>query len=191
MILTTGRPGKSGYALRPAIVRALHPWARRAGRKGFTLVELVLVMLIVCTVLATAAPALRGFFASRRTDDAGAQVLALIQFARSQAAAEGRVYRLNLDLSRNTYWLTAQGATSFDHLGTEFGRTFTFPDGTSVELEGVGTRPDGSYISFYPTGLTEAAVIRLTGALGRVVEVTCQSPTEGFAISTSATGDKR
>jgi Tfp pilus assembly protein FimT len=154
------------------------------------MLELLLVMLIVCTVLATAAPALRGFFASRRTDDAGAQVLALVQFARSQAAAEGRVYRLNLDLREGTYWLTAQGTTSFDRLSTEFGRTFTFPQGTVAELESAGTGSDRSYLSFYPNGLTEAAVIRLTGAQGRVVEVACQSPTEAFAISTHATGDR-
>jgi len=148
-------------------------------------------MVIVCTVLGAAAPALRGFFASRRTDDAGAQVLALTQFARSQAAAEGRVYRLNLDPREGTYWLTAQSATSFERLSTEVGRTFTLPQGTTLEVAAEGAGPDGSYVTFSPNGLTEAAVIRLTGAQGRVVEVACKSPTESFAISTGAAGDSR
>ena len=172
--LTTGRPGSGSSA-----------------RKGFTMLELVLVMLIACTVLAMAAPALRGFFASRRTDDAGAQVLSLVQFARSQAAAEGRVYRLNLELREGAYWLTAQTGTSFDRLGTEFGRTFTLPQGTVAELQAAETALDRSYVSFYPTGLTEASVIRLTGAQGRVVEVACQSPTESFVLSAHAMGDSR
>ena len=56
---------------------------------GMTLLELILVMLILSTVLAMAAPSLRGFFTSRRIDDAAAQILALTQFARSQADQRG------------------------------------------------------------------------------------------------------
>jgi Tfp pilus assembly protein FimT len=54
-----------------------------------TLLELILVMVILSTVLAMAAPSLRGFFASRRTQDTAAQILALTQLARSQAICEG------------------------------------------------------------------------------------------------------
>src|SRR3972149_3661562 len=64
---------------------------------GFTLLELILVMVILSTVLAMAAPSLRGFFASRQIQDAAAQILALTQFARSQAVSEGTTYRLNFD----------------------------------------------------------------------------------------------
>ena len=80
------------------------------GDRGFTLLELILVMVILSTVLAMAAPSLRGFFASRKTHDTAAQILALTQFARSQAISEGIVYRLNFDTRQRTYWLTAQQA---------------------------------------------------------------------------------
>ena len=75
-------------------------------------------MLILSTVLAMAAPSLRGFFTSRRLDDAAAQILALTQFARSQAISEGIVYRLNFDTRDRTYWLTAQKAGVFESLET-------------------------------------------------------------------------
>ena len=69
---------------------------------GLTLLELVLVMVIICTILAMAAPSLRGFFTSRETSDAAAQIVALTHLARSQAITEGRVYRLNLDVPDNS-----------------------------------------------------------------------------------------
>ena len=75
---------------------------------GFTLLELILVMVILSTVLAMAAPSLRGFFGSRKTNDTASQILSLTQFARSQAISEGIIYRLNFDTRERTYWLTAQ-----------------------------------------------------------------------------------
>ena len=59
--------------------------------RGFTLLELILVMVILSTVLAMAAPSLSGFFGSRQTHDTAAQILALTQLARSQAISEGVV----------------------------------------------------------------------------------------------------
>ncbi len=148
-------------------------------------------MVIICTVLGAAAPALSGFFGSRRTESAGAQLVALTQFARSQAASEGRVYRLNFDEQAATYWLTAEAAGSFERLNTEFGQTFAAPQGGALELMVSGAEPGRSYITFYPTGLTEAAVIRLTGAEGHVVEVACESPTESFAVRAPGAGGER
>jgi type II secretion system protein H len=75
--------------------------------KGFTLLELIVVMVILATVLALAGPSLRGFFGSRQLPDTAAQILALTQFARSQAISEGIIYRLNFNTSKREYWLTA------------------------------------------------------------------------------------
>ena len=92
-------------------------------------------MVIICTVLAMAAPSLGGFFGSRQTADAAAQIVALTQLARSQAVAEGRIYRLNLDVEGGTYWLTVQQGGTFERLGSEFGRIFSLPQGTLVSWE--------------------------------------------------------
>ena len=93
------------------------------------------MMVIICTVLAMAAPSLRGFFASRRTADAAAQIVALTRLARSRAVAEGRIYRLNLDVAGETYWLTVQQGGVFNNLRSEFGRFFSLPEGTLVSWE--------------------------------------------------------
>ncbi len=149
---------------------------------GFTLLELILVMVILSTVLAMAAPSLSGFFASRRSDDTAAQILALTQLARSQAVSEGIVYRLNFDTQERTYWLTAQQAGTFEKLETGFGRVFTLPKDITMELEGVEQEDRDVFLAFTPHGTATAGTIRLVGRSGRALEVTCPTVTESFSI---------
>lgn len=156
---------------------------RRSGvLAGFTLLELVLVMVVMCTVLAMAAPSLRGFFASRQTADAAAQILALTRLARTQAVAEGRTYRLNVDVEAGTYWLTAQEGGAFKQLQTEFGRVFSLPEGTRITWQETSQQLSQEHIQFYPNGRTDATTVRLTGRQGEVVEITCPSATELFRV---------
>jgi len=140
-------------------------------------------MVIICTVLGAAAPSLRGFFVSRQTDQAAARIMSLTRLARSQSVAEGRVYRLNLAGADRTYYLTRQGESGFEQLGSSLGMPFRLPKG--VELE--ARDPGGSlrHVTFHPDGRIEPAVIRLTDIKGGVVEVYSTAPTEPFAIRTA------
>jgi prepilin-type N-terminal cleavage/methylation domain-containing protein len=152
------------------------------GNRGFTLLELILVMVILSTVLAMAAPSLRGFFGSRKTHDEAAQLLALTQFARSQAISEGITYRLNFDTKDRTYWLTSQRAGAFEKLKTEFGYVFTFPNDITVELEDVEKDNNKMFFAFTPQGTVTAGTIRLIDRRGLVLEITCPTVTESFSI---------
>jgi type II secretion system protein H len=160
--------------------RFLRPWHTR--RAAFTLLELILVMMIMCTVLAMAGPSLRGFFASRQTADAAAQFVTLARYARSQAIAEGRVYRLNFDVQAGTYWLTAQESGTFANIASDFGRTFSLPTGTTMNLEEPAEVSARGYLRFEPTGRAETAKLQLTGKDGEVVRIACDSPSELFRI---------
>ena len=142
-------------------------------------------MAIICSVLAMAAPSLRGFFASRRTSDAASQMLALMKLARSRAIAEGRIYRFNLDTDAGTYWLTASEGGAFVALGTEFGREFALPRETVARWGGGRDERPHGYVQFYPDGSADPAEVQLIGRQGDVVELTCPSATEFFAISGS------
>jgi prepilin-type N-terminal cleavage/methylation domain-containing protein len=145
---------------------------------GFTLLELILVMVVICTVLAVAAPSLRGFFASRQTADEASRIVALAQFARSQAVTEGRVYRLNFDLERGFYWLTTQRGGTFVALDNELGRRFPLPAG----MRAGWLDEERDHIAFYADGGTDAATLQLVGLQGEVLEVTCSSPAEGYRV---------
>ena len=189
MMTSTTGPSAKGHAPRCAqLERVAGVAGRREPAAGFTLLELVLVMVIICTVLAMAAPSLRGFFASRQTSDAAAKIVALAEFARSQAAAEGRTYHLNLDTENGKYWLTAQEGGSFTMLSSEFGRTFLLPEGTSARWEAPAEAGSRGWIPFYPDGRTEAAAISLTGRQSENVRVVCLSPAEQFQVVVPAAG---
>jgi len=165
------------------------PNARRSPSRpgaGFTLLELVLVMLIICTVLGMASLSLRGFFASRRTADAAAQIITLTQFARGRATADGSVYRVNLDVEEGKYWLTVQKSGAFENIASEFGRVFLLPDGTTAEWV---TPLDADWTTFYPDGRGEAAHIRLTGRQGETADIVCASPAERFHVISLSEGE--
>jgi Tfp pilus assembly protein FimT len=150
-----------------------------------TLLELILVMMILSTVLAMAAPSLRGFFVSRRGDDAAAQILALTQFARSQAISEGIIYRLNFDVQEHTCWLTAQKAGTYERLQTSFGKAYTIPKDLVIELEDIEKEDRDVFLAFTPYGTVTAGTIRLIDRHGRALEIACPTVTESFSIAES------
>ena len=158
--------------------------------KGFTLLELILVLVLISTALAMAAPSLRGFVAGRKTDEAAAQILSLTKFAQSQAIAQGCIYRLNIDAEEKTYWLTWQRAGTFSRLESEHGRRFRFPNEVTVKLELPLGDSTTSHIQFYPNGRTDEATVELMGQQGEVFRVTCPSATERFRIISLSEGDR-
>lgn len=141
------------------------------------------MLVIISTVLAMAAPSLRGFFGSRQTDDVARRLVAITRLAQSLAASEGRTYRLNLDEREATYWLTRQEGGTFVSLKSEFGRTFVLPDGIQANWQEPADAASHPYVAFHPDGRTEAATIRITGRQGQTVDVTCPSPAEHFRVA--------
>ena len=152
-----------------------------ATRRGFTLLELVLVMLLVSLMMGLAAPSLRGFIIGRKSADAVAQVIALAQYARNQAVSTGATYRLNVDPAQGTYWLTVQKGGEFRELGTEFGRRFLLPEFVEASWPAAQSAAH-AYIEFFPDGRTEAVKLQLRDRDGLVFELGCRSETEMFAV---------
>ena len=160
------------------------PHRRRPSRRhAFTLLELIAVMVILCVVVAMAAPSIREFGRGRGGVDCAAQIVALTRWARTQAVTEGAVYRLNFDPPSRSYWVTVERYGYFESPGQEFGRVFIAPD--SVErLDCTAPRAeDGQYVQFWPTGRTDPATIRLTDSRGEVTDIVCPSATELFHVA--------
>jgi len=154
---------------------------RAAG--AFTLLELIAVLLLISTVLAIAAPSLRGFARGRQTAGAAAQILSLTQLARSRAASLGCTHRLNLDAETGTYWLTTQRGGAFVEIRGGHGRRFRLPGGVSAALHLPSGAEPLPCVGFYPDGRCDPATIELTGGEGDVFHVTCPSPSERFRVT--------
>ena len=154
---------------------------RFKSRSGFTLLEMVLVLLILTIVVAMAAPSLRGFWHGSRIKDAGDQIMAVTRFARTQAISDGTVYRLNIAPDGDGYWLTMQSAEGFTQLPSEFGRQYDLPDDARIQL----MKLDGSgadHVDFFPNGRTEASSIKLSASGQNDIVLTCPTPTETFLL---------
>jgi prepilin-type N-terminal cleavage/methylation domain-containing protein len=168
-----------------ALGRATRAWA-----PGFTLLELIAVLVLISAMLALAAPSLRRFARGRETTDAATHLLALAHLARSQAAAGAQVWRLNVDPDEGTYWLTVREAGLFVQPRRDYGRLFRFPDNVVVRLEVPETQDDSDTgdaapcIQFYPDGRSDPAVVELEDTEGRLVQVVSPSATERFRIET-------
>lgn len=156
--------------------------SRRGGRRGFTLLELVLVMILICTALAVSAPDLRGFSAGSRMKNAAQRLLALTNYARTQSASEGRTYRLVVE--NNSCYLSAQEDDQFVQDGTSLGQPFPVPEGVQIQL----TRDDNQglgYVEFHPDGRTDPASFRIAYN-DLELYVVCPSPAERYHIASAA-----
>src|SRR5687767_1937274 len=101
---------------------------RRHLRSGFTLIELVMVLVVVAAALAVAAPSLGGWRRGQRLQSAGDEFLAVARHGRALAVANAQVHRLYVDANNGTYWLMAQEGQEFVNLGTGMGRVFALPE---------------------------------------------------------------
>ena len=152
----------------------------RSAERGFTLLELVLVMLLLTMVAALAAPSLRNFMIGRSSADAVGQVVALAHYARTQAVSTGVVHRLYVDTNSQTYWLGVQRGAEFTDLTSEFGRRFKLPGSAAARWQ--SDQPGEECISFFPDGRTEASTLEILDVQGQLFEIGCRSETEPLAV---------
>src|ERR1044071_4193101 len=161
--------------------------ARRAKSQGFTLLELVLVMVILATMMAVAVPSLRGFWAGARTRDAATELLAVIRYGHMQAVADSQVYRLNWGFEDDHWavWLTKQDGTEFVEADRGWGRHFAMPDRTELQCTRAGDT-SLTYVEFQPSGRVDPASLKIVDQGGMTIEISCLSPTEQFRLVTNA-----
>ena len=130
--------------------------------RGFTLIELVLVMAMLVIVLGIAFPSLSNFFRARNLDSEARRFASLARYGQSRAVSEGVPTVLWIDAKRRMYGLELQpGYTTDDAKAVEFEvddtlqvevQTSVIATRTTVAqqtLPGLGKVP---MIRFLPTG---------------------------------------
>jgi len=159
---------------------------------GFTLLELVLVMLLASVILALVAPSFSGWSRGQRVQDAADQLIAMTRLARTRAASEGVTYRLNLDAQAGTYQLVVQDGDQFQPVQSAQGRQFQLPGDLHIQLQAAGGGASQEpYIDFYPTGRAKAAKVTIRSDRGDSITIECPSPAEGYVIAQAAQGGGR
>lgn len=154
---------------------------QRTKSHGFTLIELVLVMVIAAVAMAIVIPTLSHSVQGRRCGDIAAQVCALAGYARTEAISQGTAYRLNFDPAGHEFWLTMQQGGEFVELGEEFGRHFAVPPELTISTD-LQTQGDGLYIQFTPDGRCDPGTITVRDDRNSQVQVSCLSATETYRV---------
>src|SRR6266581_9368788 len=79
-------------------------------RRGFTLIELILVMTILTIAISITAPALSNFFRGRSLDSEARRLLSLTRLGQSRAVSEGLPVQLWIDAARDECGLEADSS---------------------------------------------------------------------------------
>jgi type IV fimbrial biogenesis protein FimT len=171
---------------------APRPGRHPAGsRGGFTLVELMMVMMVVVMVLAMAAPSMRGFAGGRQTSDAALALLSMTHWCRSDAISQGRRCRLNVDAAGQSCYVTVEQAGDFVPPSGEASQPVQMPEGALAAFRPAQSgQPAPSFVQFYPTGRSDAVTMAVTGKQGETYLLTSAAPTESYRLITPAEGAK-
>lgn len=153
----------------------------RRRTRGFTLLELVAVLVIVSIALAVAAPSLSGWRQGRELDAAVSDFLTATRTARMQAVMKGAVHRLLVDPQGRQYQLVVQSGEEFVPVDGAAGDVRELPGECVLEIVAPGPQPNG--IEFHPDGRMEAVKVRIMHERGGSVLVECRSPAEGFVVA--------
>lgn len=150
-------------------------------QKGFTLVEMMVVLLVIGITLAAGVPSFSRYMRTSNLDSASKQVEGAFKLARQRAITEGVPY---LILWSNYTWYYIIRDT--DRNGTyTSGEPYTgptyLPKGTWATAS---TGFTSSYLSFYPNGTASAGVtFDLTNQAGQVISMTLLPPTGQMLVN--------
>ncbi len=168
-------------------VKATRPARARKGlgARGFTLLELILVLVILGMSAMIAVPAMAPFARGRKMTDTSGQLLALTKFAQDMAVTEGKSVRLEIDTAAGVFALLAEKDGVYAPVESGVAKSFAVGEGVKLAWEGQSDASGQGYIQFDADGGHDVATVRVTGSDGQTLFVGTDGPTEGYRITTA------
>jgi prepilin-type N-terminal cleavage/methylation domain-containing protein len=140
---------------------------------GFTLIELVVVLVLLGLMLGLTVPKFRQSLLNDSLDTAALRLIGLIQDLREKAISEQVGYVLHIDIRANTIWAFANTASEEEQAAARE-RAYSLPADVSIEdiwSLSSGKLYDEAVIHFSRKGYIEQAMIHMESEDGRQVSL--------------------
>jgi general secretion pathway protein H len=135
--------------------RADHVMTVGSAQRGFTLLEIILVMAIIALASVLAAAAMTGGFKGMQLKASAKEIASNLRYTRTQAIATGQPQRFVIDPAKHAWQApNAHHGSIPDKLGIEFTG--------AREAQAGGTSTSQGAIEFFPDGAATGGRIRLT-----------------------------
>ena len=143
----------------------------RGGTKGFTLIELALVIVVIGIMIALVIPTM-GEMTGAAMKQSTRHLTGAIRFLRGEAEAKKTVYRLRFDIPGGHYWaealtITTERTAEFKRVPSAISAEGSLSGNTTFKDVKAGSHPDDPYIQFTPDGWIEKTFIHLRDGGGK------------------------
>lgn len=168
-------------SLSPSAAPPLAGQVGAGAKKGFTLLELLIVISIIMIVLGFSMPLFRKTFSDIKLSAAVSDIVSLMRYAQERAIVEGVVFRLNFDTGKGEYWLTkvkqedSKSIVTFENVPGKFGRHLSVSEDLTLGHE-------ASSLDFYPDGEISQGKVTLNNTNKKSSTITV-IPNAGNSIS--------
>ncbi len=156
------------------------------GMKAFTLLELIVVMLLMASMFAMAAPSLRGFFRSSEMQQDARMVLGMMHKARVLAMREGKVYWVAIDEREGELTLYLPGENEKTEVKAGWAKRVRLKDGIEIAVEEEEVGEEVDVIVFEPGGASTPVCLRLSDDSGTDYLVKSESYDRPFEMYVEA-----
>lgn len=139
-------------------------------QRGYTLIELIVVIVLIGMILAFAAPRLRSSLLNDPLKAAARKIVGIFQNLRNEAVREQQAYTVHFDLNSNKFWTTW---TSMSVEEQALAREKASPLPMDVRIRDVWIKGEGKIaegdadILFTPRGYTLLSAVHLRSRDGR------------------------
>lgn len=144
----------------------------RSPARGFTLIELCVVLVIISLILAIAIPRYGGFMTRGTMRSEARRLAALVRYLSSEASRSRNVYHLNFALDEGRYWVTVAGGRGRPaEVRTHLTKPRPLPEGIKfkdVAIVGRAGKSRGrNMVAFYPKGESDEAIVHFSDYGGK------------------------